>query len=89
MFFASRKRRGHDFHLDWKVRLFFLGAFLAIIGIGMESDILILAAIAILLVGALLRFLPGGRGEEPEGTDVDDRDKPASEGNSAREEDPA
>lgn len=63
MFFSSRKRRGPDLHLDWKVRLFFLGAVLALIGIGTESSILIALAIFVLLVGVVLRFLPAGREE--------------------------
>jgi hypothetical protein len=70
MFFSSRRRRGPDLHLDWKVRIFFAGALIALIGMILESSLLVLVAIAVLLVGVLLSFLPGsgreGR-EEQEG----------------------
>ena len=66
MFFSSRRRKGPDLHLDWKVRIFFAGALIAFIGMVLESPILVLVAIGVLLVGVLLRFLPGGgRGEDP------------------------
>ncbi|MBT8396457.1 MAG: hypothetical protein HKO65_05065 [Gemmatimonadetes bacterium] len=45
------------------MRLFFFGALLGLIGIGTESGLLVFAAIAALLLGALLRFLPRRNGE--------------------------
>jgi len=70
MIFSSRKRGGPDSHLDWKVRLFFAGAALALAGIGLESSLLVGVAIAVLLGGVVLRFLPAGDGgrEEDEST---------------------
>ncbi len=70
MFFSSRRRRGPDLHLDWKVRIFFAGALVAFIGMILESSLLVLAAIAVLLVGVLLRFVPRNgrkRAEEEDG----------------------
>ena len=72
MIFSSRKNRGGpDPHLDWKVRLFFGGAALALVGIGLESSLLVGLAIPVLLGGAALRFLPDGdgRGEGDENTE--------------------
>jgi hypothetical protein len=62
MFFSSRRKRSPDPHLDWKVRLFGLGALLALIGIALESSVFISAAVAVLLSGVLLRFLPSAAG---------------------------
>ena len=59
MFFASRRRQDSDPHLDWKVRLFFIGAFLAAVGIAAERAWLVVAAIVVLFIGVGLRFLPG------------------------------
>lgn len=67
MIFASRNRKDPDVHLDRKVHLFFLGALLALIGIGLGSSFLVSLAILVLLVGLALRFLPSGiRSEPPE-----------------------
>ena len=55
-----------------KLWLFSIGAILALLGMGLESDWLIGAAAVALLAGLALRFLkPGGAGEEKEGTDPD------------------
>ena len=59
LMFFSRRRGGPDHRLDWKVRLFSFGALLALMGIGLESSLLVGLAIAVLLVGVALRFLPG------------------------------
>jgi hypothetical protein len=73
MFFSSRRRRGPDLHLDWKVRIFFLGALLAFIGIGTESQPVVLVAIAVLLVGIVLKFFPtGSRVEQAEENENED-----------------
>lgn len=64
--FADRSRRGPDPFLDWKVRLFFAGAVAALLGMAFDSRWLVGAAIALLALGFLLRFL-GGRGRpDPE-----------------------
>ena len=60
---VDRRKRGPDPHLDWKVRLFFAGALLAVAGIALESSLLVVAAIVTLFVGFALRFFrPGGQG---------------------------
>lgn len=64
--FIDRSRKAHRYPwLEWKVRLFTIGACLAVGGIVLEQDWLVRVAIAILVVGLLLRFLPGGRGVPP------------------------
>ena len=62
-------------HLDWKVRAFFLGALLAIIGIGTESQPVVFVAIAVLLVGIILRFLPGERSQDLSEADPHDSEE--------------
>lgn len=47
-------------YLEWKVRLFSVAAVLALVGIYRESGWMTGAAIGILLVGLMLRFLPDG-----------------------------
>jgi hypothetical protein len=58
MIFSSRKNRGEDPHLDWKVRIFFLGALLALVGIARDSRLLVGLAVGVLLLGFVLRFIP-------------------------------
>lgn len=57
-------------YLEWKVRIFSVAAVLALVGIYLESGWMTAAAIAMLVVGMLLRFLPddteGAEGEEGE-----------------------
>ena len=55
--------------LTWKVRFFLLGASMAIAGMAMAIQWLVAIAIVILCGGFLIRFLPGGRGEEVEQPD--------------------
>jgi hypothetical protein len=62
MIFSSRKRGVPGPYLDWKVRLFFLGAALALIGIGVDSSLLVGLATGVLILGVGLRFWPGGNG---------------------------
>jgi hypothetical protein len=61
--FARRGKRGPDPHLPKKVQLFFLAAALALVGMALESSLLVGLAILALAVGLALRFLPGSRGE--------------------------
>jgi hypothetical protein len=63
MILLDRKRREEDPHLDWKVKLFFIGAALALAGIAVNSTWLIGAAVLALLAGAGLRFLPGKKND--------------------------
>ena len=63
-----RDRGGPDPWLDWKVRLFAVGAGLGLAGIYLESGWLILAAVAVLFGGVTLRWIPGAGDSE----DADD-----------------
>lgn len=53
----DRRQRGPDPHLDWKVRIFLAGAAVALVGIALESGIVVGVATGILLVGFGLRFI--------------------------------
>lgn len=59
----DRSRRRPRAHLEWRIRLFGVGAILAVAGIATESRWLINVAIAVLALGALLRFV--GRPSAP------------------------
>lgn len=61
MFLANRSRRGRDRYLGWKTASFLLGIGFALLGIGLESRWIVNVAIAIVLAGFGLRFLPQGR----------------------------
>jgi len=67
----DRSKRAGAF-LEWKVRLFAVGAVLGLAGIFLEERWLTGTAIAVLTGGALLRFLPGAR--PPGGDDDEDED---------------
>ncbi len=72
LFFADRSRKADDYpYLAWKVRLFTVGAVLAVFGMVQDDNRIIAAAIFFLLIGFLLRFLPGGKGVV-EGEDEED-----------------
>ncbi len=73
MFRPSRKDYGPDPGLNWKVGIFFLGAFLAFAGMWMEAQWLVGVAIAVLVLGMALRFIPRFRTPErpEEGDSVD------------------
>jgi hypothetical protein len=45
--------------LEWKVRIFSVGAVLALVGIYLDERWMTGAAIGVLLLGFVLRFLPG------------------------------
>lgn len=66
--FVDRRRRSDRF-LEWKVRLFSVAAALALVGIYLDERWVAGAAIPVLVVAMLLRFVPGGRtapGDEDE-----------------------
>jgi hypothetical protein len=71
--FLDRSSRGPDPWLDWKVRVFFLGAALALVGMAMGNRVVTGVAMGVLLVGVILRFVGGGGrvGPEEEGPDED------------------
>ena len=54
----NRESRAEDPHLAWKIRLFFLGAVFALVGIAVDLSWLIGCAVAALMAGLGLRFLP-------------------------------
>ncbi len=64
LFRPSRETKGPDPHLDKKIGLFFLAAVLAIIGMVTEEPWTIYAAILVLLLAFLLRFLPQHGGSD-------------------------
>jgi hypothetical protein len=70
LFFDRSRRAGR--YLEWKVRLFTLGAVLAVVGMATDQTWMTWAATAVLVTGMLLRFLPGGRERE----DVDTEESP-------------
>ena len=58
MFRPSRARSsGNDRHLAWKIRLFALGAALALAGIAIGNSWVVWGGVSVLAGGALLRFL--------------------------------
>lgn len=70
--FMDRGRRADRYPwFEWKVRLFVIGAVLAVVGMATEIQWLVGVAIVILLGGFLVRFLPGGRGEVAGESDSD------------------
>lgn len=64
MFPLNPEKRGSSAHLPWRVRLFWIGAVLAMVGIYLERSWLVWVAIVVLLAGISLRFVPGSK-EEP------------------------
>lgn len=72
MFRLDRSQEAGDY-LVWKVRIFTVGAVLAMVGMYREESWMTGAAILVLLLGFVLRFLPGmsnpGRGDGREGSD--------------------
>lgn len=55
---------GRDRFLVWKLASFVLGSVLGLIGMWREDGRLVNTAIAVVLVGFLLRFLPQASGED-------------------------
>lgn len=60
MFRPTRERRGEDRFLAWKVRVFVVGAALALAGVGFSLSWLVWVGIGVLGVGMVLRLLPNG-----------------------------
>jgi hypothetical protein len=64
-----RQGAGEDPFLDWKVRIFFIGAALLLAGILFGRPVLALAAAGVLAVGVVLaglaRMRRRARGEDP------------------------
>ena len=67
LLFMDRHRRADSYPwFEWKVRLFVLGAAVAVAGIALEREWMTSVALLILLAAFLLRFLPGGKGVSAE-----------------------
>jgi hypothetical protein len=56
-----KRTRGPVRHLVWRIRLFGVGAILAVVGIAAEQAWLIDVAIVVLVIGVVLRFVPEPR----------------------------
>jgi len=76
VFFDRSRRAGR--YLEWKVRLFTLGAVLAVVGMAMNQSWMTWTAIGVLVVGMMLRFLPGGRVVDPEDDAEPGPDEPSA-----------
>jgi hypothetical protein len=73
--FVDRSRKADDYPwLPWKVRIFLAGAALAVVGMALDSNVLVGIAMGVLVFGFMIRFLPGGKGvaEGEEEEDVED-----------------
>ena len=66
--------------LEWKVRLFSIGAVLGLSGIFTEERWLTGTAIAVLAVAGLTRFFPGGEEAHPDDDDGEEEDGRAAQG---------
>lgn len=71
MFLDRRPRRGEDPFLDWKVRLFFVGAALFGAAVFLDRPAFAIGAGVVLVVAFALRFL-APREEEPEYAEEED-----------------
>ncbi len=76
--FLDRSRKGPDPYLDWKVRFFFVGALVGVVGMARETGWLIWVAVGILIAGFFLRFLPA-REEDSAGWDEAEDDEGVEE----------
>ena len=56
MFLDRRRREGPDPFLDWKVRLFFAGALLLLVGMALGRDLVVGAGVAVLVAAFALRL---------------------------------
>jgi len=63
-----RRARGPVRHLEWRIRLFGVGAILAVVGMAAAQPWLINVAIVVLVIGVLLRFAPEPRESGDEDT---------------------
>jgi hypothetical protein len=69
--FVSRRRGSSTSHLEWRIRLFGVGAIVGMAGIFAEIRWMIWIALAVLAVGFLLRFA-GDRGAPDSDHEGDD-----------------
>lgn len=71
----SRQRRGEDPHLQTRMLIFAGGAVIALTGIATNRGWLIWIAIAVLAVGALMRFFRGANQDHEDSTDQHDENE--------------
>jgi len=62
--FVTRRRRGEDRHLGWKVRILAVGSVMALMGIRSGRSWMVWVAAAVLAVGLLLNLVRGRRPPE-------------------------
>ena len=74
--FLDRSRKAGRY-LEWKVRLFTLGAVLAVVGMAVNQRWMTWVAIVFLLAGLVLRFLPDGSERMNEGDTQEEGDPPS------------
>jgi hypothetical protein len=75
LLFVDRSRKAEEYPwLPWKVRIFLAGAALAVVGMAVDSNVLVGIAIGVLAFGFVIRFLPGGKGVVEGEEDADDPD---------------
>ncbi len=74
MIFLDRRRRGEDPHLDWKIRLFIVGAVIALLGMARDASWMLVVGILVLLAGAALRFFSPRVAEPPPWGEEGDED---------------
>lgn len=72
--FLDRRRRSDPF-LVWKVRIFSVAAGTALVGIWLDQRWMTGTALALLLGGVLLRFLPDARAEPGQDDDALDLER--------------
>jgi hypothetical protein len=74
MAFGMRGGKSTGRFLEWKIRLFFVGAVLLMVGIAREIDLLVIFAVAVLAVAFVLRFFerPDPVDEDPDEADEDE-----------------
>jgi len=83
--FLNRSKRAGRF-LEWKVRIFAVGATLALGGMYLHQDWLVGVALVVLVGGMAVTFLPGGSGPA-EGEDPADVEGPRQVGEEQHEGD--
>jgi hypothetical protein len=74
--FVSRGRGPASPHLEWRIRIFGVGAILAVAGMIAEMRWMVWIALAVLLVGVLLRLLPRGGSNDDDEKDDSESDQP-------------
>jgi hypothetical protein len=75
MLLDRRPRQGPDPLLDWKVRLFFAGAVLLLVGMALDRRVMVGAGVAVLVAAFALRFFdrrPPVAYESDEADEADD-----------------